>query len=84
MDSTKVKENNQNTIPVISKELKLSLKIFKLLRIFVYLLLKASSTCPMNGIKIRQLGTEYQTFKVLKPTKYNRLPLIDLDRCISM
>ena len=54
-DDYKAKEDNWSTIPVIFKELKLSLKIFRLLRKLVYILSNASSTCPVNGIGIRQL-----------------------------
>ena len=40
---------------MIFKELKLSLKIFGLLRKLVYILLNAHYTCPINGSGIGQL-----------------------------
>ena len=54
-DDYKVKGDNKNTTQVIFKELKLSLTIFALPGKLVYTLLNACSTCPINGIGIRQL-----------------------------
>ena len=54
-DDYKAKRDNWSTIPVIFKELKLSLKIFGLLRKWVYTLLNACSTCPVKSIGIGQL-----------------------------
>ena len=53
----KAKEDNLSTIQAISKHLNIPLTIFGLLRNWytLYTLLNAHSTCPLNGIEIRQL-----------------------------
>ena len=59
-------------------------KIIILLRYLICSMLIAYSIMCIKINSIGQLEAEYKMFKVLNPTKYNRLPLIDLDRCISM